>query len=468
MTLKMKLLPALVAAMAAMAAGCGGGGSGAGTEPSGKTLLTPVALLSATSLCVDQNSNWQCDDGDRNGASTVATAQGLSNAGMPHVSGSAYTLLEQRDAVNLRTQLWVSEAGSSTVTALSTLRSRLATQGKSLAQINAMAATLSAAYGTGLEALLGTGFKAALPMRATAIDALDAYSLAVFNALSANAVLPAYTPTMGSATTDATWDSDTVDQRRQLSAQSSVVLNNSDGNRLYLFDAAQPSVSSRELDLIPPALPVMAGYPSLLRQSVAWLGKAVSVLVDTASAATALVGAPTPGSPVVLPPGKGIAGIQLVDGGNTAYVLMNMLSGVYTQSGCLGTTDGNEGLFKVSLTDAASTRFLSQSPACIHSGFSLMAADAKGLALAAWDATGQRLWLINGNTMVRKGSIDLKFDPNKPPQAMAMTPGGHYLAVAGDGRITLIDVDNARIVTQQSGDCLTWRKSLLPTADAAC
>lgn len=432
LNLNMKLLPALVAASLA---GCGGGGGG---ESRGQTVNTQSRAASASASCVDSNQNWQCDDGDAAVASSVGA--------------SLYTLTEVRDANNLRTSLRVSEQGKTDVTALSTLRARLATQGKLKAQIDATVNALNTLHGAELESKLSAGFNATQASHPVATEALDAYSRAVFTQVTANATVAAASVTMGTISNDASWASSAGDERRQLSVQSSVVLNNSESNRLYLFDAAQTSVSSREIDLIPPVAPALAGYPKLLRQGMAWLGRAVSVMVDTASAATALTGTPTTGSPVVLQPGKGIAGIQLVNGGSEAFVLLNMLSGLYAQTDCVGTSDGNEGVFKISLSDTAGSRQLSQSPACVHSGFSLIAADASGQQWAAWDAMAQRVWLGHGQTMAHRASLDIKFDADKPPQALAMSPGGRYLAAAGAGRLALINVDTGRVVAQLTGD----------------
>lgn len=439
MNMKLKLLPALVAAMCA---GCGGGG-----EPSGQTVSTNALPASVSIRCLDQNQNWQCDDGDT-AITTLATGQALL---APSSVSSRYTLEETRDSSNLRTVLRISELGGNTATALSTLRSRLAALGKTTLQIDAVVTALTSAHGAALEALLSAGFTAAQQSHPMALEALNAYSLAVYEQRIAGANVPAFVAAIQAATTEAAWASAPGDERRQLSARSSVVLNNSESNRLYLFDASHTAVSSQEIDLIPPVAPALASYPKLLRQSVAWLGKAVSVFVDTASAATGLAGAPTTGSPVVLQPGKGIAGIQLVGAGETAFVLLNMLSGAYTQGECLSTSDGHEGLFKISLTETAAVRQLSQSPACVHSGFSLIASDASGHQLAAWDATAQRLWLLNGQTMARQASLDLKFEASKPPQALVLTPGGRYMAAAGYGRVALIDIEQGRVVAQLTG-----------------
>lgn len=442
MQLKTNPLPALIALALA---GCGGGGS----PQSGATVATPAGTSSLTA-CLDSNQNWQCDDGD-----VARTVTSTGNAGLVPSAGQ-YVLLETRDGQNQRTRLLVSQPGSDSVTGLSTLRTVLAANGQTAAQIAALEATLTAKHGSALEALLLAGYAQAQAGQPMALAALKTYSSAVAAQTSASPTLATITAaSLGAVSTDASWAStEAGDTRRLLSAQSSVVLNNNESNRLYLFDAAASPVSSRELDLIPPAAPALASAHPLLRSSMAWLAKAVSVLVDTASAATGFASAPVVGSPVVLQPGKGIAGIQLVAGGTQAIVLMNMLAGGYTADSCKTTADGNEGLFKIALDGNASSVFLKNSPACVHSGFSLIAADAAGQRTAAWDATAKRLWLIDssGANLQRQSSIDLQFDADKPPQALAITPGGRYLAVASIGRLSLVDLASGRLVTQLVGD----------------
>lgn len=440
MRFKMKLLPALVA-LAVSVTGCGGG---SGSNQSGSTVNATVSL-NAQLACVDLNHNWQCDDGDAtrtsSGAFSVAPKAG------------EYVLLESRDANNQRTRLLVSQAGSDSVTAVSTLRTMLATSGKTAAEIAAVEAALQSAHGSALESLLADGYANTMSSYPLALAALSAYSNAVAAQATAKPALASYAPTLGDSSTDVTWASSEADStRRHLSVQGSTVLNNSESNRLYLFDAAATTVSSREIDLVPAAAPVLASYPLLVRRTVAALDKVLSVFVDTASAATAFANPPTGGTPLVLEPGKGIAGIELVDGGKSAYVLFNMLAGSYQRSDCAGSTDGNEGLFKISLSDSASYRALQQAPACVHSGFSLIAADAAGGRVAAWDAVSKQMWVIDGATMQKLFSIDLKFDADKPPQALALTPGGRYLAAAGYGRLSIVDMASGRLVTQLDGD----------------
>lgn len=439
MTFKMKQLPALVALVVA---GCGGGGS----AQNGETATTQATAGTLTA-CVDANANWQCDDGD---ASSIRSATGATGL-VP--TSAQYVLLETRDGQNARTRLLVSAKGSADVSGLSTLRTQLAVAGHTAAQISTLEAALVAKHGSALEGLLASGYASALQNTPLAVAALGRYSLAVAAQSTASPTLTAYAPTLGSPSTDATWAStEATDVRRQLTAQGSTVLNNNESNRLYLFDASATTLASREIDLVPPPTVALAAYSKVVRTTVALLEKAMSVFVDTASAATGFASTPTTGSAVVLEPGKGITGIQMAGNGSSAFVLLNMLSGKSTSDACVGVDGGNEGLFKISLADTSSVRTLKTAPACVHSGFSLLASDAAGARVAAWDATAKRLWIVNGSTLVRQSSIDLQFDAATPPQALAITPGGRYLAAAGYGRLTLVDLHTGKLVVQYTGD----------------
>ncbi len=417
---------------------CGGGGD----APANGSTVTTQSVAGVVTRCVDVNANGQCDDGD-------ITAVG-NQALLPAVKQRV--LQETRDAENRRVQLWVSELGQADATALSTFRAVLAASGRSALQINAAQVELSAQYGAGLNAALEKGYAAAHASIPLTWHALDSYSRAAADQKTAAPVLPRYAAAMGTFKQDASWAStEGADTRRQLSAVSSTVLNNSESNRLYLFDANADSLSSREIDLIPPPAPALAAYTPNVRKVVGWLAKATSLVVDTASAATGFANPPVPGTPVVLAPGKGIAGISLVDGGKSAFVMLNMLAGTHTADSCKGTTDGNEGLFLVSLQAPGVARNLAAAPACVHSGFTQMAANASGSRVAAWDAAAQRLWVINGATLQRISSLDLKFDGDKPPQHLAVSPGGRYLVAAGYSRAALIDLETGSIVTQLVG-----------------
>lgn len=441
----MKLKPIPLACLAAIAvAGCGGGG---GSDTPGQTATTAGQInVGYLQACIDANRNWQCDDGD----STVSVSASGSTSLNP--AGGQYVLLETRDTDNQRTRLLISEAGNSSVTGLSTLRTLLRAAGKSEAQITSLVASLGANAASALEA----GYAGAMQSNPQALSALSAYSSAVFQSASASATPAGASNTIGTTSTaDVTWAGVAGSEEiRQLAAYGSTVLSNNESNRLYLFDASATVISSTQVDLIPPAEPLASAghYGPVARFALAALDSAFSLMVDTVSAATAVSGGSEAGSPVTLAPGKGIAGIQVVNGGKDAYVLMNMLSGKYTAATCKGTSLGNEGLFKISLTSTASYRALTTAPACVHSGFSLVAADPNGAYPVAWDATSKRLWLLDGTTMAEKALIDVQFDSDKPPQALAVSPGGRYLAAAGYGRLAIVDMPNRRIVANLTGE----------------
>lgn len=440
----MKVKPIALACLAAtVVAGCGGGGAGT----PGQTANTTGQLAAPTLLaCIDSNQNWQCDDGD----STV-TASASGATGLTPVAGK-YALLETRDTDNARTRLLVSEPGSSSVTGTSTLRTLLRAAGKTEVEISTLETSLGASASSALE----SGYASAMQGNPQALSALAAYSAAVFTAASTSASPATVSNTLGTASTaDTTWSGSAgTEDSHQISTYGSTLLSNNESNRLYLLDASATVISNREVDLIPPAEPVVAfrQHSPLARFALSTLDKMVSLMVDTVSAATAVSGGTQAGSPVTLDPGKGIAGLQLVNGGQDAYVLMNMLSGKYTAAACKSTSQGNEGLFKISLDSSNSYRSLYTAPACVHSGFSLVAADPNGAYPVAWDGTGKRLWLLDGATMKERAVVDLRFDSDKPPQTLAVSPGGRYLAAAGYGRLALVDVVNQRIVANLTGD----------------
>lgn len=440
----MKLKPIALACLAAtVVAGCGGGG----VSTPGETAKTAGPLAATTVLaCIDNNQNWQCDDGDSTQAASANAATGLVA-----VAGK-YALLETRDANNTRTRLLISEPGSTSVTGSSTLRTLLRAAGKTEVEIS----TLETSLGTSASSALESGYASAMQGNPQALSALAAYSSAVFTAASTSASPATASNTLGTASTaDISWSGSAgAETTHQVSTYGSTLLSNNESNRLYLFDASATVVSNRELDLIPPAEPLVAfrKHGPLARFALATLDKAVSLVVDSVSAATPVNGGAASGSPVTLEPGKGIAGLQLVNGGQDAYVLMNMLSGKYTTSSCKTTSQGNEGLFKISLDSSNSYRALYTAPACVHSGFSLVAADPNGAYPVAWDATGKRLWLLDGATMKERALVDLQFDSDKLPQTLAVSPGGRYLAAAGYGRVALVDLVNQRMVANLTGD----------------
>ena len=437
----MQLKPLTLAILAATGlSACGGGSSEAGNTLSGSRSVATAAYLA----CVDINSNWQCDDGDINRNVTGSGATGLTP------SADQYTLLEQHNQDNRRTLLLVSAQGDDTVTGATTLRSMLTAANATEAAIELAEASLD-------NAALEQGYARTMTTHPVALAALEAYSLAAAAQGTTTPVLADYNPAIGAVGTLATWKSDEGSSTlRQLSARHSQVLNNSETNRLYLFDAADTTPESTEIDVIPLDLLLLAQLPApmatLLRQGLALLHDTLDLVIDTASAATAFTGTPTTGSPIVLEPGQGIAAAQIINGGNEAIIVMNMLNGVYNATTCVNATAGNEGLFRVSLADDASYRMLENATGCVHSGFSLLASDAAGSRVAAWDGSNQKLWLLDGSTLETTAVMDLRLDASTPPQALAMTPGGRYLAVAAIGHAILIDMDAGRIVTHLTGN----------------
>lgn len=435
----MHLKPIALACFAAtLCAACGGGGN-----QNGQTAITSGQVSASYLLaCIDSNQNWQCDDADTSRKVSASGDTGLTP------TASQYVLLEGRDASNQRVSLLVSDKGSGTVTGLSTLRTMLG-----LGTGSALEKTLITQQGSQLAAALETGYAAAVAARPVALNALAAYSAAV--KAQATASPSAVTPvtTIGSATSTANWAVPSAgDGTRQLSALASTVLGSNEGNRLYVFDPTASVVSTQQIDLIPAADTTTAQRRTASSRLLAALDRLVSVFVDTASAASSVIGTPT--APVVLDPGKGIAGAALTHGGAEAYVLMNMASGKYTDSSCA--TKGSEGLYKVGLsaTDTSGYRMLWQSPACVHSGFTLLAADPSGARLVAWDATARQFWSLDGATMKERSVLALQAP--YAPTAMTVSPGGRYAAVAGSdanggGQLTLIDLDANRVVTTLAG-----------------
>jgi len=433
----MKLKPLTVAMLAAVGlSACGGGDSSTGSTLASSRSISANALLA----CVDVNRNWQCDDGD-------VTATVSSTGTLPLTPAEAeFTLIERRDSLNARTLLLLSERGSATVTGRSTLRTLLQSAGHTGEAAAALADSLD-------NAVLEQGFASALENAPVALAALKQFALAAADQRTATPVVAPFTPAAAAAETLASWNSnESAATTRQLSTSGSLVLNNSDTNRLFLFDAAAATPDSDELDLIPLDLTSLVQTHSFLRRGVALLHDVLNVVVDTVSAATAFTGAPSTGSAVELNPGQGIATAQVINGGREAIVQLNMLNGSYTESDCKSAGQGNEGLYRVSLEGGSSYRLLADTPACVHSGFNLVATDAAGRQLAAWDSTHPMLWLLDGVTMTKRAAIPLNIDVATPVQALAMSPGGRYLAVVRYGGVVLVDVASAKVISQISGD----------------
>jgi hypothetical protein len=444
MQLKPLTLAIIAATLTAGLTAC----SGDGSDSTGQTIPASGQISGDYYLaCVDTNANLQCDDGDASRiVSSTGTHTGAGNNGLAPQS-MQYTLIEKRDAQNRRTQLLISEPGSTTVNGHTTLRTLLRAAGKTNDEINGAIASFD------INAL-EQGYATTMSSWPIALSALAAYSDAVFAQGTATPALGAFAPQAGNVATAASWHSEEASSTlRQLSAQGSLVLNNSETNRLYLFDAAIDTVDSTEIDLVPlDPLSVAANVPRVIHKGLALLRGIVDVFVDTASAATAFTGTPATGSAVVLNPGQGIAAAQIINGGSEAIVNLNMLNGSFNDDRCVASTAGNEGLFRVSLQDGASIRMLADTPACVHSSFSLMTSDPAGAHVAAWDSTSKKLWLLEGTTLQRTATLDLGLASSTPPQALAITPGGHYLAVAGYNHLVLVDIDAGRVITHFEGN----------------
>ncbi len=429
MRTRLKYLPAVISMLLA----CGGE-----KTPNGSTVANANTQTSLMA-CIDVNPNWHCDDGD-----ISSNVKALGPTGLAPKDGK-YVLIEARDMRNQRTALWVSQASSNEVTALSTLRSRLSSMGKTPSQVAALEDALGAKHGPKWITLLQQSFEAAHALTPLNLKAIDIQALAVATQTDATIPPSPQALSLSAPTTQTIWRSDEPSGvQRRLSVQGSLVLGHSESNRLYLFDTQADEVSPTEIDLIPGP-----PEPNLAKRALAWLDKAVSIFVDTASAATAFVNPPTPAQAPALPAGKGISQLALVDEGRSAFVLMNMLSNQYQTDDCA--KDGFEGLFKVSLTEVGSARWLGKGLACVHSGLSLITADAKGQRVLAWNQATHKLWVIDGNTLQRQAQIDFKWSAGSAPQALAITPGGRYLASATAGRLSLVDLQTARVLTQLSG-----------------
>jgi hypothetical protein len=421
---------------------CGGGGSQNGN---GSTVPDAVAMQ-ALSACIDVNQNDQCDDGD---ISKPVMALGISGL-VP--KAQQQVLIEMRDTRNQRTSVWMSTPGSALVNASSTLQNRLLRHGQTVAQIAALEATLQSKYGDDWRTLLhGSMELAQADKNSPLMQQIGLFSLAVLAQSSAQPVLKNSAAKLGAPQLDASWSSQELPAAsRQLAVQGTQVLSHSESNRLYLFDASASTVAATEIDVVPAALPRLAAYSKWVRRSVAGLEKLVSMVVDTASAATAFVNPPVPGAVTVLPSGKGIIQLGwLGASAGQALVNINMLSGNYTGDDCASPLDGNEGLFRVSLDEPGSARWLGAAPACVHSGFTLLATEPSGRRVATWDSVTAKLWVLDANTLQRQNSTDLKL--GAPPQALATTPGGNYLAAAAAGRLVLVDLRSGAVISQLTG-----------------
>lgn len=443
----MKLKPIATACLLAVVglSGCGGGGN-SGRQNGDTATASGLPASGHLLACVDANRNWQCDDGDATRLVSAIGATGLAPGALQ------YTLIERRDAQNHRVELLVSEKGSPLVNGLSTLRTTLGLgAGSVLEQV------LQARHGAQLVSMLEIGYAATIQAHPVALNALAAYSAAVQSQSTAAPAKVTTTTTIGDAIFTTGWALPASDDGAgQLDASGSTVLGKSESNRLFLFDPTARVVDVQQFDLIPAADSVTAmQWRRPLNPWLAAIEKLAAVFIDTASAASSISG--TPSAPLVIPPGKGVAGMVLTHGGQEALVLMNTGNGRYTEGRCAAS--GSAGLFRVGLDrlDTSGFRLLAQSPACVHSGFSLVAADPSGARVLAWDGAKRQLWSINGTgaSLTERAVISLQTPVT--PTAMAISPGGRYAAVAGSdasgaGQLAIIDLDNNFVVTTLAGE----------------
>lgn len=408
-------------------AGCGGGGG----SSSGSTVSDRGQIDSAYKLaCIDHNHNFQCDDGD--------TQKAVSNGetGLTPASDE-FVLLEGRDSSNQRNALLISVLGSASVSGLSTLQTLAG---------NAWSSELAATF-AGQNTLLETRFADAVQSQPLALPALYQLSQAIISQADANAEASNAGFSLGEAEALVNWESSNANDNRQLTAFGSRVLSNTESNRLYLFDSSTPSIEASQLDLLPVLETVASNVQQqLIKPLLFALDQVLDVLIDTASAASSLTGEPSTEVPVTYEPGTGISAVQLVANGSQAYVLMNTASDDYSSDDCL--SKGSEGIFKIDLSSAGSTRELAESTLCAHSGFTLLAADLSGANLVAWEASSQRLWLLNSSLQKQK----LINTGVSNAQALAISPGGQFAALASYGQLAIIDLVQGRNVANLAGN----------------
>ncbi|HEX4509079.1 MAG TPA: hypothetical protein VH328_03340 [Burkholderiaceae bacterium] len=423
--------PLIVSAclLALAAAGCGGGAAGQQGQTVGEAAPPASGLLA----CVDTNRNAQCDDADPSQGVTSAGATGLAPAPDQRV------LVEARDARNARTALLVSDAGSAQADGLSTLRAMLG-----LPVGSPLERALIAANGPQVAQVLETGFAATAAADGVLLPALARFAAAVQAQVSATPTLAAYAPALGAPAAVAAWDDTTGGSASQpMTVYTSTVLGNDDSNRLFILDsdAAQDALS--EVDLIP-APPPLALARKPANRWLAALDRVVSIFVDTASAASSVSGDPT-SPPVKLNPGQGIAAAQITHAGAEAVVLLNLQTGLYNDATC---GQGREGIYRVPLAPPNATRDMSTEPVCAHSGFALLAADPAGASIAAWDTNASTLWSIDGSTMKERAVLSLQITA---AQALAVSPGGRFAAVAAPGLVEIVDLLAGQVVANLSG-----------------
>ncbi|MEY2864254.1 MAG: hypothetical protein RLY58_1961 [Pseudomonadota bacterium] len=439
-------------------AGCGGSSD----NTVGDTSITSGAITTDYMVaCVDRNQNWQCDDLDPTVVSHVTGSQALT------AEAGRYVLLESRSAQHNRTRLLISALGQNVVTGHTTLKTALGSTWDS--RLTALSDTA-----------LAQGLSAALANNPIALDAILQYSKAVLAQNTAAPVdLTSSTTTLSTQTELATWQgTDDATESRQISTAGSITLSNNNSNRIYLFDAATAlsadTVEASQIDLIPAVdvVPVSSttviaadqATPLSARLAKAWDGLDLAhqlergldqvlasvLMIDTVSAASVVTGGTTVTPPSNVTSGMGVAGLQLVQGGKEAVVLFNTASALYQGTTCAPT--GSEGLFRISVDPQQSTdtyRMLGQTPACVHSGFSLMAASPDGENVVAWDSKAKQLWSINGHVMQAREHIDPHVTT---PQALTLSASGRYAALAGYQQLAIIDLSTGQTLANLKGD----------------
>jgi hypothetical protein len=393
------------------------------------------AAPSSTLLaCVDANRNGQCDDADTSHSIDSAADTGLSPAPVQRV------LVETRDARNARSALLISDPGSAQADGLSTLRALLG-----LAPGSALEQALLATGGAQVAQTLEAGFAASAAADGVMLPAMARFAAAVQAQATATPTLAPFAPVLGAPVAVAGWDDTTGgDASQPMTVHASKVLGNDDRNRLFILDsdAAQDAVS--EIDLLPAPPPLALAHKPPTNRWLAALDRVVSIFVDTASAASSVSGVPT-SPPVELTTGQGIAAAQITRDGAEAVVLLNLQTGQYNDASC---AQGREGIYRVPLSGPDATRALASEPVCAHSGFALLAADPAGASIAAWDTNSRTLWSIDGATMKERAVMSLQIDA---PQALAVSPGGRFAALATPGRVEIVDLLVGHVVANLSG-----------------
>ncbi|WP_293932722.1 hypothetical protein [Iodobacter sp.] len=413
------LLSSLIAA--ALSA-CGGGNSG--DAPGDTSNRSGQINTSYQVSCLDSNLNWQCDEGD---SAIVYSAD--SSTLKPDTR--QFVLFEERDVQNKRLSLLISEAGKNTANGQSTLKTLLG---------NGWNENLAKLANGELEA----AFAKAIANYPLALAALQNQALAIKAQGIAQPVVTLPKTSISSTADVASWQGG-VDETRQLVSRGSVVLSNTDSNRVYLFDAALAG-SSKEIDLIPALDASLSAAETWIRGA---LEKTIATLlmVDTVSAASTVTGPPSTEKPLPLPAGKGLAGVALLKDGKEALLLIKNGKAKSSNSRVCDTS-GSEGVFQVSLDPAlssASYRNLALSPRCLHKGFSLIAANDG--QTVAWDDQSNTLWQLDPKTLQSIRQLPLKLSG-----AQAIALAGRFAAIAAYGQVSIVDLQKGQVLSHLSGD----------------